>query len=99
MDVDAPLSQAYVCLRLGTGTGMSLHVAKKGVWFCITSPLNQLVRTDVSLSSGLMTTAAQRTTSSANTRKVGKHSPLKLLLVHVKNTVPENVYVFIALLL
>ena len=49
---------------------MSPHVATRCVWWCITSPLHRLAWGASTCSSGTMTTAKLRTTSSANTQQV-----------------------------
>lgn len=66
-------SQAWslrVFSAAGTGTGTSLRVVQKCVRLSTTSPPHRPTKKVISCSSGTMTTATPRTTSSANTRKV-----------------------------
>lgn len=60
----------YFVFVVGTGTGMSPHVAMRCVWWCITSRLLLLAWGGSTCSSGTMTIVKLRTTSSANTLQV-----------------------------
>lgn len=67
---ESSLKLAGLFSAAGTGTGTSLRVVQKCVRLSTTSPPHRPTKKVISCSSGTMTTATPRTTSSANTRKV-----------------------------
>ena len=67
IDID-PVPNCLYCL--GTGIGTRHPVARGGVWSCPTGILPCQTGVGTSCSGGMMTTATQRTTLSANTQRV-----------------------------